>query len=221
MRPLAALALFCLAACSRTGTLTLRLTREGELDFSVVNGLDEYPIHLDTGLLNIDTINVVAESDPFSTRIVDTPTLYNFVEEPDRLLLQKTFPPKGFDQIHVFFDNSIQPGLDGLALSLEGTVTLTDGRTLPLLVHFPLEERAAQEIFAAITIPIRDEEEVELILVPEVLLTKINFDAAASEDEVRIEPGTENPGVENALRILEENLFLCFRFDGPTGNSNE
>jgi hypothetical protein len=214
------LALLALA-CARTGEIEIRLHREGGLTFETLNGFDTYEVNLTQAKLVVDSVNLVAESDPFSTRLFTGPVVFDFAAEEDLTLVRTVFRPKGFDQIHVFFDNPLVGEMAGLTLSLDGTVTRTDGTTVPLAIRFAIDERSPQEILAAVTIPIRDREEVELILNPAVLLDKINFDALSTEGAVSLSTSEESPETNSALRILEENLLVSLRFDGPAGSADQ
>lgn len=220
-RGAAALPALLVAGClDNTGILSLSLVREGPLSFDAENEGDTYPVALSAGQVLIDDINLVAESSPVPTQLLAEPVLFDFFAQERVDFPAQELPPKGFDEIHIIFDNAADGALSGIALSLAGTVTLTDGTVASLAVSAPVSERVSEQLQAAVTIPRGDDEGIELLFDPSALLNGIDFDALAVGGAVSIEAGTGDPNVDAALAAIESKLILTFSFDGPTGGSN-
>jgi hypothetical protein len=216
-----ALALFgalALGCAPQTGTATLTLARDGGLSFTVENNADSYAVTLTAGQVAIDDVNLVDESSPVQTPLLDAPQVFDFVAAESLSVEPVALPPKGFQQLHVFVSDASAGALAGLALRLSADVTLTDGSQAALEVSLPLGERTAQELPAAIAILKRDNTDVEAVFDHKLLLGKIDFDALAVGGVITLAAGTGDAAVDAALETLRLNLVTAFRFDGPTGS---
>jgi ketosteroid isomerase-like protein len=208
----------------QTGTMTLTLARDGDLTFEVDNGLDTYPVTLTAGEVAIDSINLIDELSPFATPFLTTPGVFDFVTEDAFVVGPVTLRPKGFQQLHFFFDNADSGALAGLTLRLAADITLTDGSTATLTATLSLDERDSQEVLAAIPIFKRDNTDIEVAFDHKLLLAKIDFDALASASAsgvITLSQGTGDPAIDLAVEALRRNLFRVFRFDGPTAGGGD
>jgi hypothetical protein len=192
------------------------LLREGELSFTAENAAQSFPVVLSAGKVVVDSVNLVADSDPTATPLVVEQTVFDFATQDRFAFDDFVLPAKGFDQIHVFFDNDRNKALGGVALSLQGSVTLSDLSQATLDVNVPISARLPEEMLAAVTIPRGGVEKIELLFDPTILLNKIDFDALNVGGVVVIDADSPIEVIE----AIEGNLALTFSFEGPQGGNN-
>jgi hypothetical protein len=216
MRYLLASLLLFVASCDRDGTATLTITREGELTFIVENGATDYPIALFDGQLALADINLIDESAPVPTQILDVPELFDFVTNDQFLVGPVILPPKGFEQIHIFMEDPTDGPLLGITLQMAGIVTLSDAQTVNLSIEISLP-RSSQEMLAAVSIRANRDLRLQIRFDPTILLGKIDFDTLGASGDITIAPGSEDPLIEAAITVIIDNLLRAFTFDGPIG----
>lgn len=216
MRYLLASLFLLVAACDRTGTATLTITREGELTFTVENGATDYPIALTSGQLALADINLIDESAPVPTQILDAPELFDFVTNDQFFVGPIILPPKGFEQIHIFMEDAADGPLAGTTLHLAGTVTLSNAQIVNLSVEISLP-RSSQEMLAAVSIQPNREAALQVHFDPTILLGKIDFDTLGAAGDITIAPDSGDPLIDAAITTIIDNLLRTFGFDGPIG----
>ena len=211
--------LFLLAAsCDRTGTATLTITREGESTFIVENGATDYPIALSSGQLALADINLIDESAPVPTQILEAPELFDFVTNDQFFVGPVILPPKGFEQIHIFMEDATDGPLLGTTLRLAGTVTLSNAQTANLSIDLSLP-RSSQEMLAAVSIRANRELALQVRFDPTILLGKIDFDTLGALGDITIAPDSGDPLIDAAITVIIDNLLRAFTFDGPIGGN--
>ena len=213
------LSLFLLAiGCDRSGTATITIAREGELTFIVENGAIDYPIALTGGQLALADINLIDESAPVPTQLLDAPELFDFVANPEFFVGPIVLPPKGFEQIHIFMEDATAGPTQGATLQLSGTVTLSNAQTVNFFVDLSLP-RSSQELLAAVSIRPNRETNLQVRFDPTILLDKIDFDTLGALGDVTITSDSEDPLIDAAAVVIIENLLRAFIFDGPVGGN--
>lgn len=204
--------------CTKTGLLTLEIERKGELGFTVENGATEYPITLESGQLLLEDINLIDESAPVPTQLLSAPTIFDFVASDIFTVGPVELPPKGFEQLHVFYEDAVDGPLASSMMVLSGQVTLSNAQTVNLSVTLSLP-RTSQEMLAAVSIKPRTETTIKATFDATILLGKIDFDTLGAQGDITLAPNSGDPAIDAALETIAESLLRAFTFEGPAGGN--
>lgn len=206
-----------LGACGggddETGTVALAFENVQGATFDATNDVDVYSVTLNAGAVNIVGANLVDGADE-ETEVVAADTALDLLGAAAVELGSIEVVPTDFAEIHVFPANAAAGELAGLTVSIDASITLTDGTVASALISLATEGGEEQQVTAPVSVAAGDDLTATLTFDAATLLGGIDFDGLAVDGVITVEAGTGDPNVDAALVTLEENLFLSFGFGG-------
>lgn len=173
----------------------------------------EYPLRLTRGELLLQT-RVGTSIDDLSA--LNGPLGFDFISEERLSFSGLANVPEShrsplFTEFLLLNGDAQNKELNGIALFVEGTVTLSDGSERPVTARVPAPAEGNTRLLA-VQKRIIGGNSAEAFFLPEALFHQIDFDRlGASSSEIIIEPGTDNADIEATLSLLQENLELAFQ----------